>query len=138
VCALGTVFHAVSPDGDVVSAALMLLAHGTAYYHWAGNSGFYPKSGANDLLVDAMATEAKAAGCKRFHLGGGATSAADDAVLFFKSGFSDLRAPAVSYFRVFDEAAYRKLCAEKVRREVDETGAEFNTSFEPIYRREIA
>ena len=52
----------------------------------------------------------------------------DDSVLFFKGGFSDLRASAMSYFRVFDEGAYRQLCAEKVLREVDETGKEFATA----------
>jgi hypothetical protein len=138
LCDFGLVFYAYV--GDVLaSAALMLMMRdGTAYYHLAANADAYPKSGANDLLVNDMAEFAARQGCNRFHLGGGATSTPTDSVLFFKGGFSDLRAPAMSYFRVFDEAAYAALCAEKKRREVAETGIEFNTSFEPFYRREAS
>src|SRR5882672_6322655 len=138
LCDFGTVWYAHVGD-VVVSAALMLMMRdGTAYYHLAANSDAYPKAGANDMLVHEMAAFAARQGCKRFHLGGGATSDPSDPVLFFKSGFSDLRAPALSYFRVFDEAAYAGLCAEKKRREVAETGTEFGTSFEPLYRREAS
>ena len=117
---------------------MLMMRDGTAYYHLAANAGDHPRSGANDLLVHEMAMFAAKSGCKRFHLGGGATSDPADPVLFFKSGFSDLRAPAMSYFRVFDEATYAGLCAEKKRREVAETGTEFGTSFDPMYRREAS
>ena len=138
LCDLGTVWYA-RVGAIVQSAALMLMTRdGTAYYHLAANSDIYPRVCANDLLVHEMAQYAARNGCKRFHLGGGATSDPSDPVLFFKSGFSDLRAPAMSYFRVFDEAAYAGLCAEKKRREVAETGTEFGTSFEPLYRREAS
>jgi hypothetical protein len=137
LCDFGAVWYASTCTTVVESAALLLmLSDGTAYYHLAANAGDYPRSGANDLLVHKMAEFAARQGCKRFHLGGGATSDSSDPVLFFKSGFSDLRAPAMSYFRVFDEAAYAALCDEKKHREVAETGTEFGTSFEPMYRRE--
>jgi len=138
LCDFGTVWYASVAD-IVVSAALMLMMiDGTAYYHLAANSDFHPRAGANDLLIHEMAEFAARNGCKRFHLGGGATPDTTDSVLFFKSGFSDLRAPAMAYFRVFDEAAYAGLCVEKKRREVAETGTEFGTSFEPLYRREAS
>jgi hypothetical protein len=138
LCDFGTVWYA-SVGGMTASAALMLMMmDGTAYYHLAANADVYPRSGANDLLVHEMAEFAARNGCKRLHLGGGATSDPSDAVLFFKSGFSDLRAPAMSYFRVFDEVAYKALCVEKKRREVAETGMEFGTAFEPLYRREAS
>jgi hypothetical protein len=136
LCDFGTVWYA-RVGALVQSAALMLLMRdGTAYYHLAANADDHTRAGANDLLVNEMAEFAARNGCKRFHLGGGATSDPADPVLFFKSGFSDLRAPAMSYFRVFDEQTYAGLCAEKKRREVAETGTEFGTSFEPFYRRE--
>lgn len=138
LCDLGIVWYACVGD-LVISAALVLRTiDGTAYYHLAANADVYPRVAANDLLVDYMAMSAAATGCKRLHLGGGATSDPTDPVLFFKSGFSDLRAPAMSYFRVFDEQAYAGLCAEKKRREVADTGTEFGTSFEPLYRREAS
>ncbi len=138
LCDIGTVFYA-RIGAIVQSAALMLMMKdGTAYYHLAANSDLYPRACANDLLVHEMAEFAVRNGCKRLHLGGGATSDPADPVFFFKSGFSDLRAPAMSYFQVFDEQTYAGLCAEKKRREVAETGTEFGTNFEPLYRREAS
>jgi lipid II:glycine glycyltransferase (peptidoglycan interpeptide bridge formation enzyme) len=138
ICNIGIIGYAYVND-VIVSAALMLwTVDGTAYYHLAANADAYPRVAANDLLIDEVARYATRNCCKRFHLGGGATSDPSDPVMFFKSGFSDLRAPAMSYFRVFDEQTYAELCIEKKRREVAETGTEFGTSFEPLYRREAS
>lgn len=134
--AMGTVVKAYTPDGSIASAALMLSRGQTAYYHLAANSPDHSKTGANELVVHWIAQEAKRRGCRWLHLGGGVTLAPDDPVLFFKGGFSDLRRPAMSYFRVFDPSVYKQLCVAKMEDEVDKTGAEFTTSFEPLYRRE--
>src|SRR6266699_3661091 len=85
LCDLGTVFYA--RIGAIVQSAALMLAvgDGTAYYHLAANSDAYPRVCANDLLVHEMAQHAMRSGCKRFHLGGGATSDPADPVLFFKS-----------------------------------------------------
>lgn len=137
LCAIGTVWYASIGNYDQSAALLLRTPDGAAYYHLAANAHDYPAAGANDLLIHEMAQFAVRNGCKRFHLGGGATSDPSDSVLFFKGGFSDLRAPAMSYFRVSDWKAYEVLCAEKKRREIAETGSEFTTVFEPMYRREM-
>lgn len=139
LCQHGTCFYALvgEDNPDPLSAALVLYGSETAYYHMAA-SGLTRITGANDLLVHHIALTARENGCKSLHLGGGPTSAPNDPVMFFKSGFSDLRAPAMAMFRVFDESTYRAACAAKAQQEIDETGAEFTTSFEPMYRREAS
>lgn len=130
------VFLAEVPESGVASAALVMTGGDCAYYHMAASAPDYPKSGANDLLVHEIALWARTYGVKRFHLGGGVTSDPNDSVMFFKSGFSPLRAPAMSYFRVFNESLYRLACVAKAEEEINQTGAEFASSFEPMYRRE--
>lgn len=132
---IGAVFYAKIGD-HVESAALMIYGYDTAYYHFAGNAMENPKACANDLLVHEMAKFARKQGPKWFHLGGGATSSPDDTVLHYKAGFTDRRETAYSYFRVFDDTAYRDLCFLKIGIEIVETGAEFKSGFLPLYRRE--
>lgn len=133
---LGTVFRAMI-DGDTQAMALVLHGGDVAYYHMAARRE-NSLNGANDLLVHEIALWCAEKGFKRLHLGGGVTAEPDDGVLFFKSGFSDLRAPAMSTFRVFNEIRYRDACAAKAHEEIGQTGAEFTTAFEPLYRREAA
>lgn len=137
VARIGHIFHA-SIDGEVESAAVVLYCGSRAYYHFAGNAMVHPKACANDLLLHTIAMWAKNRGMTMFHLGGGPTNAADDPVLHYKAGFGDGRAPAFSYFRVLDVDAYRGLCALKIADELAATGAQFETSFEPLYRREAS
>lgn len=139
LCRVGTLFAARMPDGTIESMALVLGGAGdrAAYYHLAANAGLFPRVGANDLLVHEIATWARfMLGAQRLHLGGGVTSASDDSVLFFKAGFSDVRAPAAYYFRILDSRTYGALCERKRAIEVEETGAELVSGFLPLYRRE--
>ena len=138
LAALGYVFCARFKD-VAESAALMLHAGPTAYYHLAGNAMLNPKSGANDLLVHEMMIFARnELGARWFHLGGGVTSEPNDPVLHFKAGYSDMRLPAYAYFRVLDEMRYKELCAAKIAEEKAVTGAEFTSEFLPMYRREAS
>jgi serine/alanine adding enzyme len=137
MCKLGQTF-AATLDGDVECMSLVLHGGGVAYYHMTANAMCHPSCRANDLLVAEIVEWCRGQGIKKLHLGGGVTSAPDDGVLAFKASFSNLRLPAMSTFRIFDEARYRDACAAKARQEVEATGAEFTTSFEPLYRREAA
>jgi len=78
---------------------------------------------------------AKRSGYRRYHLGGGVTSKADDSLLRFKAGFSDLRAPLYTYFCVRDRAVYDRLCERKKAYERETAGTESASSFLPLYRR---
>jgi len=137
LCSIGDLF-AAEVDGEVESMALQLPFGSSVYYHLAVNVGKHPNVGANDLLIHDMMVDAQRRGFKRFHLGGGVTSAPDDGVFHYKSGFSDDRASAQSYFRIFDQKKYTELCEAKAQKEIYETGKEFSTNFLPLYRREAA
>lgn len=137
LCCVGTVF-AARVDGVVESMAIVLGRKDdrSFYYYLAANAGLHPRAGANDLLVHEIARWARYSGATRLHLGGGVTSAADDSVLFFKAGFSDVRVPTTYSFRVFDKPAYERLCADKRDLEREQTGEHFRSEFLPLYRRE--
>lgn len=123
-----------------VCGAALVLADGTrAYYHLAALAeidGYLPRNGAGAALVDRIARECHRAGIKTLHLGGGATSSPEDGVLRFKAGFSDLRLPVRSYFKVLDTRRYEYLRQAKIRAEVAATGREFTSGFVPFHLRE--
>lgn len=131
----------VENDPEPEASALVMVGNGqdVAYYHMAANRMNHPRSGANDFLVHRIAAWCAGQGFRRLHLGGGVTPAIDDGVMFFKSGFSDLRAPAASAFRIFDQSKYVEACRAKVEHEIEQTGQEFPMGdFLPMYRREAA
>lgn len=111
---------------------------GVAYYHMTGNALVRSHVGANRALVHEVNKWCRAAGISKLHLGGGVTSADDDGVLAFKKTFSSLRAQAMSRFRIFRQDIYKDACAAKIAHEIETTGAEFTTKFEPLYRREAS
>ncbi len=123
-------------DGQVESGCLLMHDYETAYYHFAGTAAKHPEIGASTLLVWKAALWAKAAGYTTLHLGGGVTSQPDDSLLRFKAGFSKLRAPLFTYFRVRDSGAYQALSTRKRAHERATMGAESSSDFEPIYRRQ--
>jgi hypothetical protein len=63
------------------------------------------------------------------------TSRSDDPLLRFKAGFSRLRAPLHTYFRIRNKAVYERLNARKREHEIATTGAESGSDFVPVYRR---
>ena len=122
--------------GPMVECAYLLMHDfGVAYYHFAGTRAQFPELRANNLMMYETAVWAQRAGYGRYHLGGGATSDARDTLLRFKAGFSNLRAPLYTYFRIRDKAVYDRLCERKRAYEVATAGAESQSHFVPIYRR---
>ncbi len=122
-------------DGEVESGCLLMHDFAMAYYHFAGTYAKHPALGVNNLMVYETAIWARAAGYTRYHLGGGVTRSADDSLLRFKAGFSDLRTPLYTYFRVRDQVVYDQLCERKRAFELATTGTESASDFVPIYRR---
>lgn len=116
---------------DASVASIILFGHHHAHYQFTGNADDVPR-GANDKLIMEAARLARRAGCSWLLLGGGTTSAPDDSLLQFKSGFSKHRAMARVYTRVFDADAYARLCRETGRDPLDRSG------FFPAYRAEAA
>lgn len=131
----GASLFEVRIDGQLAAASILLHAFDTAYYHFSGSDDRFADSGAGTLLVYEMACWAASQGCRRMHLGGGVSSAADDGLLRFKSGFSPRREPLHAYGRILDEGRYRRLCELKRRHELETLGGEIASGYFPLYRR---
>jgi hypothetical protein len=96
-------------DGEWLSAGLFLAGGDTLEYHLAASSEAGKKLGATNLLLHGAATAAQAAGLRRFYLGGGTDARPDNPLLFFKQGFSCLRAPFRIGRAVLDQERYAAL-----------------------------
>lgn len=81
----GTLFQALTPDDDVVSSILVLLARQGAYYHSAGTSPAGMAQGASQLLIAGVAERLRERGIVLFNLGG--ADPAESGLARFKAGF---------------------------------------------------
>ncbi len=99
----------------VAAAALILVSDEGIDYHLSGSSERFRDAGPNNLLLHAAAEWALARGLRWFHLGGGRTSAPDDALLRFKSSLSAHRRSFQVGRRIHDIAAYEHLCQDWLR-----------------------
>lgn len=130
----GASLFVVRLDDGIAAASILLHAFDTAYYHFSGADERFYEYGVGTLLVFEMARWAADQGYRWLHLGGGVSTAEEDPLLRFKSGFSALRAPLHVYGRVHDEAVYRRLCEMKRQHEVA-CGQTDDSDYFPLYRR---
>lgn len=79
----------------VESGCLLIFNHETAYYHWAARRHGFPNIGIDHLQVYKAINWARTRGFKRLCLGGGLQES--DGLFTFKSGFSSLKLPCLSY-----------------------------------------
>lgn len=128
-------FFVAKQDG-VVHAWSVMLHHGeTIYYHFAGSAPSGLKSGAPSLLLYHIAQWAQSMGFRRMYLGGGVTSATDDAVFRFKHSFSHGALPFFRAWRVLHTGVYEKLCHLKSIHERVTGYIPADMDFFPLYRR---
>lgn len=120
---------------EVAVATILMHDFDIAYYHFSGSDNNFYEFCPSDLLMYETALWAKHQGYKYFHLGGGVSSAQDDPLYIFKSGFSGSTAPLYSYSRVLNEQSYEKLCALKKSHEQEIDGRESESDYFPLYRR---
>ncbi|HOY68651.1 MAG TPA: GNAT family N-acetyltransferase [Candidatus Ozemobacteraceae bacterium] len=95
--------------GRIVAAALFLVAAGTLHYHLGGSDPDALSLAPNDALMAEAVRKGRELGLSRLHLGGGATTAPDDSLLRFKSGFSPSRAAFRVGKRVHDPERHAQL-----------------------------
>jgi hypothetical protein len=136
---LGTYLYYAT--NDLGGARMLMVIAGEnriAYAQFLGSNGGAPRSGLDETLYWFAAEDLRRKGYVHFHLGGGRTSDPNDSLLFFKSGFSDLRHPLFSYKRIFDCDEYRTLEILKTAEEVETHGRASTSKFFPTYRREFA
>lgn len=125
-CKLFTVQHA----GSMVAGGIFLFVGDTVHYHLSGSRADAQRLAPNNLMLHHVALWAQRQGFRRMHLGGGRSSAPDDALLVFKKGISRLLSVYHIGRRVHDRAQYERLCALWRR----EHGAPTSASYFPAYR----
>ena len=104
------VFGHVLADGRMVSSELVLLSAETAYSFLGGTDESAYELRPNDLLKVELFEWARAAGKRRFVLGGGHRE--DDGIFRYKRSFAPHGlVPFEIGMRVFDEARYAELSA---------------------------
>jgi hypothetical protein len=96
-------------QGEVVGGALFLIHGKFLEYHLSGSTSAGKSMGAANLLLHEAFLRAKARGCTHAHLGGGSDRAPDNRLLFFKAGFSELRAQFKIGHHIFDLNSYAEL-----------------------------
>lgn len=99
-------------DGRIVAGAVVLSFGRVLHYHLAGSDPETQRIGTTRLLVHEIARWGAARGCRWFHLGGGRTSAPDDALLRFKANFSAVRRAFYIGRGVYDRARHEALRAQ--------------------------
>ncbi|MBP7634400.1 GNAT family N-acetyltransferase [Candidatus Ozemobacteraceae bacterium] len=82
-------------SGRLVGAALFLRSAGFLHFHLGGSDASFLDAAPNDRLMAEAIRLGLETGAQAVHLGGGATTAADDTLLRFKKGFS----PTLTIFR---------------------------------------
>jgi len=100
----GFQFLLAKVNDEPEAGCILLGAHQTCYYHYAGSYGRHRNIGVGQAVVIEAARWAKARGYTRLHLGGGTTADPKDPLFIFKSGFSRRRAWVYKYEREFSHA----------------------------------
>lgn len=102
----------VRKDGELICAALFMYTEEYGHYHLEGSNPTGSSLGANNFLLWSVAKEFHAKGVKKFHLGGGFNSAADNSLLKFKRAFSDNIGDFYIGSWLFDNDAYNAVREE--------------------------
>lgn len=97
----------VEVDGDIAAAALITETDGLAEFHLSGTADAYVRTSPSKLLINFVASWAKARGNRTLHLTGSLSPG--DPLSQFKAGFSPLRHPACTWRLVADPVVYGEL-----------------------------
>jgi len=95
--------------GETVSAALFLKGKEWLHYHLSASATGQRYPGATNLVLRAAAHYGREAGLKKLHLGGGASSAADDSLLAFKQSMATDQHRYKIGKRIHNNEIYRQL-----------------------------
>ncbi|MGS0765133.1 GNAT family N-acetyltransferase [Syntrophomonas curvata] len=99
-------------NDEVLAAAVFLAGAYIMEYHLSASTAQGKSLGAGSLILHEAVSLGQQLGCQVLHLGGGTDSSPDNALLFFKAGFSQVRAR----FKI-GKKIYRKEQYEQMRNE---------------------
>ncbi|OGA50945.1 MAG: hypothetical protein A3G25_19935 [Betaproteobacteria bacterium RIFCSPLOWO2_12_FULL_63_13] len=103
-------------DRQILAGAIFLPGAELVEYHLSAANVEGKSRGATNLILHEAALRGQQAGKRRLHLGGGNNAAPDNPLLFFKAGFSPLRARFRIGRQIHDPQAYAALKADWDRR----------------------
>jgi Uncharacterized protein involved in methicillin resistance len=130
----GTFFKA-TVQGHLAGWCIVLHYGHTVYYHFAASDPQYYETKASTLMLYTVLLWAHGQGCKRVYLGGGATSAEDDGILRFKSGFTKNTEELCQGYRVMSSRHYDCLSSVKINAEQSAGITPSQPDYFPLYRR---
>ena len=99
-------------DRQIVAGAIFLPGAEMVEYHLSAANVAGKSRGATNLILHEAALRGQRAGKHRLHLGGGTNTAPDNPLLFFKAGFSSLRARFRIGRQIHEPQAYEALKAD--------------------------
>lgn len=94
---------------EIVAGAVFLQEGSTMEYHLSASTHKGKNFAATNLILHEAALMSRQLGCTALHLGGGTDSSPNNSLLFFKAGFSTLRAKFNIGWRIYDPRAYEML-----------------------------
>lgn len=104
-----TRLFAATLDNQVLAMALVMVGHKILHYHLGANDERFFELRPMNALLHGVTRWGAARGFKEFHLGGGRSSAQDDALLRFKASMSSLRKDYFIGTRLFQHDLYGEL-----------------------------
>jgi hypothetical protein len=108
----GTRLALCSAGDEILAAALFLEGKHLLEYHLSASTPEGKKSAATNLILHEAAQLGKRVGCRLLHLGGGTDPREENALLFFKTGFSRQRGEFRIGKYVHDESLYLEMKRE--------------------------
>lgn len=123
--ALTQLWH-VEIGGEIAASALFFTCSDFVEYHLSASDVRFAKEQPTKLLLSSV-HEAWAGRARVLHLGGG-LGAREDALFFFKAGFSKRRHPYRTYRAVLNDMRYNELAARAAKRTTRDS------QFFPAYR----
>jgi CelD/BcsL family acetyltransferase involved in cellulose biosynthesis len=133
---LGDRFHLAFclSEGKIVCGGIFIEGGDVLQYHLGGTRNEALEFAPMKLLLDDVRIWASGRNLKVFHLGGGATSKADDPLLHFKLGYSDRVHDFAVWRWVLDSVAHQELCGERLQWMEANGVPAANPDFFPQYR----
>ncbi len=100
-------------DRKIIAGAIFLPGAEMVEYHLSASIVEGKSNGATNLMLHEAALRGQQFGERRLHLGGGTNAALDNPLLFFKAGFSALRARFRIGRQIHEPQAYADLKAKR-------------------------
>jgi len=126
--AFKSVLYCAYKDEVMVAGAIFVYCQGNVQYHLAGTHADFLHDTPMKLIIDKAISDGTAKKFSRMNLGGGLTSAEDDSLFRFKSGFSKNFKTFCVWNLIVDDIVYGDLVSKNI------VSSKTARDFFPLYR----